>query len=92
MFNVPISELFPNNFAGIVVKASNALFLSNPYLIAFIKLPLKSLADFKSAVVKANVTPFLLSITGFVGDWFQERMSSNSTCDAICGSLTSNGF
>ena len=67
VFKLPISLLFPKIAAGMVVKASSAFVLSNPYLIAFKRLGLKSSNFFNLSVVKANTTPLSAKTLRFVG-------------------------
>ena len=62
--------------AGSVVNASKAFVLSRPYLIATKRSLVKSFGFLDLKVVRAKGTALSCNAFGFVGAWFQARMSS----------------
>ena len=66
-FKVPTLSLCPSIAAGITVKASNALVLSKPYLIAFFRFLSNSETFLSLKVVNANSILFFDKTLRFVG-------------------------
>ena len=92
--NFPL-EIEPNlsnwltNFAGVSVKANNALSFGKPYKTAFLKFDKNDFVSFKSAVESTNETLFSAKIFKLKGAWFQNFISLKLTCCAKYGSVTS---
>ena len=69
-FNEPILLDCPSIFAGIIVSASSALSLSNPYCIALIKFVFNKAGDFKPFVVIENSILWSARTFRLIGFWF----------------------
>ncbi len=72
-------SVLPNNLAGEVVRASNALVSSRPYRTDFLRFFKKSFLFFNPCAVRVKGIPALAIEDGFIGAWFQALMSSNDT-------------
>ena len=75
--------------AGVEVKAAKAVFSSNPFSIAFLRLAIKSDFDFKFEVVKAKLIPAFAKIPALAGAISQCFISVNKTIFSSKGSSTS---
>ena len=63
----PISSDLPSIWAGTVVSAARAVFLSSPYSNAFFSISINFEGDFKPCVVSEKVSPASCIFAGLVG-------------------------